>query len=211
MQVSDVAVRSGSVPRYAAAASSSRGRSAEGVGTDRAGQRRTADAVCDVIGRVSKGIVFRWPAEGVGGVGVPYPATAATRCGPWDVLLASTVARDRFVSRGSRGSGATFSSLEVVVPRPRVVGAGSTRHRDRHSRSRPWSRERNQLGSNPIGRSRAGRVPRGVRPLAGHIRAVDDRVRSRIAHRLRRATASPLARRFPTCAAYRRSRQGRAG
>jgi hypothetical protein len=68
---------------------------------------------CDVIGRVSKGIGLPGALPDIAGLAWRIPPPQDLRsCGPWDVLLASTVARSRLVLAPARSwSGATFSSL----------------------------------------------------------------------------------------------------
>jgi hypothetical protein len=68
---------------------------------------------CDVIGRVSKGIGLPGALPDIAGLAWRIPPPQDLRsCGPWDVLLASTVARNRLVLAPARSwSGATFSSL----------------------------------------------------------------------------------------------------
>jgi hypothetical protein len=77
----------------------------------------TADGLpmqsCDVIARVSKGIGLPGAMPDIAGLAWRIPPPQDLRsCGPWDVLLASTVARSRVVLAPARSwSGATFSSL----------------------------------------------------------------------------------------------------
>lgn len=68
---------------------------------------------CDVIGRVSKGIGLRGALPDIAGLAWRIPPPQDLRsCGPWDVLLASTVAGNRFILAPTRSwSGTTFSSL----------------------------------------------------------------------------------------------------
>ena len=68
---------------------------------------------CDVIGRVSKGIGLPGAMADVAGLAWRIPPPQDLRsCTPWDVLLASTIARSRFILAPARSwSGATFSSL----------------------------------------------------------------------------------------------------
>ncbi len=68
---------------------------------------------CDVIGRISKGIGLRGGLPDIAGLAWRIPPPQDLRsCGPWDVLLASTVANSRYVLAPVRSwSGATFSSL----------------------------------------------------------------------------------------------------
>lgn len=68
---------------------------------------------CDVIGRVSKGIGLRGGMPDVAGLAWRIPPPQDLRsCGPWDVLLASTLAGGRVALAPVRSwSGATFSSL----------------------------------------------------------------------------------------------------
>jgi hypothetical protein len=68
---------------------------------------------CDVIGRVSKGVGLRGGLPDVAGLAWRIPPPQDLRsCGPWDVLLASTVAGSRVIIAPVRSwSGATFSSV----------------------------------------------------------------------------------------------------
>jgi hypothetical protein len=68
---------------------------------------------CDVIARVSKGIGLPGAMPDVAGLAWRIPPPQDLRsCTPWDVLLASTVARSRFILAPTRRwSGVTFSSL----------------------------------------------------------------------------------------------------
>src|SRR5215210_2646529 len=68
---------------------------------------------CDVIGRVSKGIGLPGALPDVAGLAWRIPPPQDLRsCGPWDVLLASTVARSRVVLAPARSwSGTTLASL----------------------------------------------------------------------------------------------------
>jgi hypothetical protein len=68
---------------------------------------------CDVIGRLSKGIGLRGALPDIAGLAWRIPPPQDLRsCGPWDVLLASTVAGNRFILAPTRSwSGTTFSSL----------------------------------------------------------------------------------------------------
>jgi hypothetical protein len=68
---------------------------------------------CDVIARVSKGIGLPGAMADVAGLAWRIPPPQDLRsCTPWDVLLASTIARSRFILAPARSwSGATFSSL----------------------------------------------------------------------------------------------------
>lgn len=68
---------------------------------------------CDVIGRVSKGIGLRGGLPDIAGLAWRIPPPQDLRsCGPWDVLLASTVAGSRFGLAPVRSwSGTTFSSV----------------------------------------------------------------------------------------------------
>lgn len=68
---------------------------------------------CDVIARVSKGIGLPGTLPDIAGLAWRIPPPQDLRsCGPWDVLLASTVARSRVILAPARSwSGATFSSL----------------------------------------------------------------------------------------------------
>jgi hypothetical protein len=76
----------------------------------------------DVIGRVSKGIGVPGGRPDIAGVAFRIPPPQDLRsCGPWDVLLASTLARNRFVlAPVTSWSGATFSSLMPLRYRGRV-------------------------------------------------------------------------------------------
>lgn len=68
---------------------------------------------CDVIGRVSKGVGAPGAQPDVAGLAwrMPPPQDLQS-CGPWDVLLASTVANSRVIlGPAASWSGATFSSL----------------------------------------------------------------------------------------------------
>jgi hypothetical protein len=77
---------------------------------------------CDVIGRVSKGIGVPGGRPDIAGLAFRIPPPQDLRsCGPWDVLLASTIARSRFVlAPVTSWSGATFSSLMPLRYRGRV-------------------------------------------------------------------------------------------
>ncbi len=77
---------------------------------------------CDVIGRVSKGIGVSGGRPDIAGLAFRIPPPQDLRsCGPWDVLLASTVARSRFIlAPVTSWSGATFSSLMPLRYRDRV-------------------------------------------------------------------------------------------
>jgi hypothetical protein len=68
---------------------------------------------CDVIGRVSKGIGLRGALPDIAGLAWRIPPPQDLRsCGPWDVLLASTISGSRFILAPTRSwSGTTFSSL----------------------------------------------------------------------------------------------------
>jgi hypothetical protein len=68
---------------------------------------------CDVIGRVSKGIGLPRTLPDIAGLAWRIPPPQDLRsCGPWDVLLASTLARSRVILAPARSwSGATFSSV----------------------------------------------------------------------------------------------------
>jgi hypothetical protein len=68
---------------------------------------------CDVIGRVSKGLGLPGTLPDVAGLAWRIPPPQDLRsCLPWDVLLASTLPRNRFILAPARSwSGATFSSL----------------------------------------------------------------------------------------------------
>lgn len=68
---------------------------------------------CDVIARVSKGIGLPDTLPDIAGLAWRIPPPQDLRsCGPWDVLLASTVARSRVIlAPAGSWSGATFSSL----------------------------------------------------------------------------------------------------
>jgi hypothetical protein len=76
----------------------------------------------DVIGRVSKGIGVPGGRPDIAGLAFRIPPPQDLRsCGPWDVLLASTLARNRFVlAPVTSWSGATFSSLMPLRYRGRV-------------------------------------------------------------------------------------------
>jgi hypothetical protein len=68
---------------------------------------------CDVIGRVSKGIGLPGGLPDIAGLAwrMPPPSDLRT-CGPWDVLLASTVANNRLIlGPATSWSGTTFSSV----------------------------------------------------------------------------------------------------
>jgi hypothetical protein len=68
---------------------------------------------CDVLARVSKGIGVAGAGPDVAGLAfrIPPPADLGS-CGPWDVLLASTLAGNRFaLAPVLSWTGATFSSL----------------------------------------------------------------------------------------------------
>jgi len=77
---------------------------------------------CDVIGRVSKGIGVPGGRPDIAGLAFRIPPPQDLRsCGPWDVLLASTVAHSRFIlAPVTSWSGATFSSLMPLRYRDRV-------------------------------------------------------------------------------------------
>jgi hypothetical protein len=77
---------------------------------------------CDVIGRVSKGIGVPGGRPDIAGLAFRIPPPQDLRsCGPWDVLLASTLARNRFIlAPVTSWSGATFSSLMPLRYRGRV-------------------------------------------------------------------------------------------
>jgi hypothetical protein len=68
---------------------------------------------CDIIARVSKGVGV--PGAGPDIVGLAWripPPPDLSSCGPWDVLLASTLAGSRvLLAPTTSWSGATFSSL----------------------------------------------------------------------------------------------------
>lgn len=68
---------------------------------------------CDVIARVSKGIGLPGALPDIAGLAWRIPPPPDLRsCGPWDVLLASTFAGNRFLlAPVASWSGATFSSL----------------------------------------------------------------------------------------------------
>jgi hypothetical protein len=68
---------------------------------------------CDVIGRVSKGIGLPGAAPDIAGLAWRIPPPPDLRsCGPWDVLLASTIAGSRIIlAPATSWAGATFSSL----------------------------------------------------------------------------------------------------
>ncbi len=68
---------------------------------------------CDVIARVSKGVGTPGARPDIAGLAIRIPPPQDLRsCGPWDVLLASTVARSRVIlAPVTSWSGATFSSL----------------------------------------------------------------------------------------------------
>ena len=68
---------------------------------------------CDVIGRVSKGVGLPGAMADVAGLAFRIPPPQDLRsCGPWDVLLASTIANSRFLLAPTRSwSATTFSSL----------------------------------------------------------------------------------------------------
>jgi hypothetical protein len=68
---------------------------------------------CDVVGRISKGVGLRGGLPDVAGLAWRIPPPQDLRsCGPWDVLLASTVAASRVIIAPARSwSGATFSSV----------------------------------------------------------------------------------------------------
>jgi hypothetical protein len=68
---------------------------------------------CDVIGRVSKGVGLPGALPDIAGLAWRIPPPQDLRsCGPWDVLLASTVANTRLLLGPVRSwSSATFSSL----------------------------------------------------------------------------------------------------
>jgi hypothetical protein len=76
----------------------------------------------DVIGRVSKGIGVPGGRPDIAGLAFRIPPPQDLRsCGPWDVLLASTLARNRFaLAPVTSWSGATFSSLMPLRYRGRV-------------------------------------------------------------------------------------------
>ena len=77
---------------------------------------------CDVIGRVSKGVGLPGATPDVAGLAFRIPPPQDLRsCGPWDVLLASTSVRSRFLVAPVRSwSGATFSSLMPLRYRGRA-------------------------------------------------------------------------------------------
>jgi hypothetical protein len=77
---------------------------------------------CDVIGRVSKGVGMPGAAPDIAGLAFRIPPPQDLRsCGPWDVLLATTGARSRFLlTPVTSWSGATFSSLMPLRYRGRV-------------------------------------------------------------------------------------------
>jgi hypothetical protein len=68
---------------------------------------------CDVIGRVSKGVGLPGALPDIAGLAWRIPPPQDLRsCTPWDVLLASTVAKTRLLLGPVRSwSSATFSSL----------------------------------------------------------------------------------------------------
>jgi hypothetical protein len=68
---------------------------------------------CDVVGRVSKGLGLHGALPDIAGLAWRMPPPQDLRsCTPWDVLLASTIARSRIILAPVRSwSGATFSSL----------------------------------------------------------------------------------------------------
>ena len=68
---------------------------------------------CDVIGRVSKGVGLPGTLPDVAGLAWRIPPPQDLRsCTPWDVLLASTAVRSRFILAPVRSwSGTNFSSL----------------------------------------------------------------------------------------------------
>jgi hypothetical protein len=68
---------------------------------------------CDVIGRVSKGIGLPGALPDIAGLAFRIPPPPDLRsCGPWDVLLASTLAGSRVVlAPATSWSDATFSSV----------------------------------------------------------------------------------------------------
>jgi hypothetical protein len=68
---------------------------------------------CDVIGRVSKGIGLPGALADVAGLAWRIPPPQDLRsCGPWDVLLASTMANSRVLLTPTRSwSKTTFSSV----------------------------------------------------------------------------------------------------
>ena len=68
---------------------------------------------CDVIGRVSKGVGLPGGLPDVAGLAWRIPPPPDLRsCGPWDVLLASTLAGTRVgLAPAASWSGVTFSSL----------------------------------------------------------------------------------------------------
>ena len=68
---------------------------------------------CSVVGRVSKGMGLPGTLPDVAGLAWRIPPPQDLRsCGPWDVLLASTLARSRVILAPARSwSGATFSNL----------------------------------------------------------------------------------------------------
>jgi hypothetical protein len=77
---------------------------------------------CDVIARVSKGIGLPGARPDVAGLAWRIPPPQDLRsCGPWDVLLASTLSRSRVVvAPVASWSGANFSSLMPLRYRGRV-------------------------------------------------------------------------------------------
>jgi hypothetical protein len=68
---------------------------------------------CDVIGRVSKGIGLPGAFADIAGLAWRIPPPQDLRsCGPWDVLLASTIANSRVLLTPTRSwSKTTFSSV----------------------------------------------------------------------------------------------------
>ena len=150
---------------------SSRGRGRGGdLGADGAGQRRTADAV---LRRHRPGVqrdrCSRWPARHRG-VGVPYPAapgSAVVRS------LGCAVGIDRRAQPLHPRAGHLLVRRHVLqpdavaLPRPRVVVAGTTRHRDRHSRPRPrHHREPKSIRMESNSTSSRQRFREEFRPLA---------------------------------------------
>ncbi|MCV7280893.1 phosphodiesterase [Mycolicibacterium flavescens] len=68
---------------------------------------------CDILARVSKGVGLPGAAPDVAGLAWRIPPPPDLRsCGPWDVLLASTLAGSRIaLAPAASWTGATFSSL----------------------------------------------------------------------------------------------------
>jgi hypothetical protein len=71
---------------------------------------------CDVIARVSKGVGVPGSGPDVAGLAWRIPPPPDLRsCGPWDVLLASTIRRSRLVlAPAASWSGVTFSTLMAL-------------------------------------------------------------------------------------------------